>query len=262
MEFPEEFNFGEYCKWHNFHFPSDKSLAENLENFREAYFLCAESDIKTLKEYLLECKVELEQAYPGMILFSTIFSLPENNITQSQEYLKLFKEPTSIANKLWRKNRSSKSVCLANIEENILDLVRGSVSVNSLESCNILANHFKAKRKRKKYSSITSIVVEPEMKMNSGYFAYHIMIKFKSGRHFELQVYSQIVEKWRSLSHAIYKSSRLAPIERHINNTIESRIISLGHLFHLAECELARIEKEIEKKNKTRSYDNKKEVHQ
>lgn len=81
--------------------------------------------------------------------------------------------------------------------------------------------------------------------MASGYFAYHGLIKFKSGLLVELQIYSSLTNNWRKLSHKLYEKVRLNPKKNIDFGTSEARLISLGHLFHLVECELKRLEEEI-----------------
>ena len=51
--------------------------------------------------------------------------------------------------------------------------------------------------------------------------------------------------QWRKLSHALYELARVKPIEKHEFNSKESRLISLGHLLHLAECQLQTLREEF-----------------
>jgi ppGpp synthetase/RelA/SpoT-type nucleotidyltranferase len=92
--------------------------------------------------------------------------------------------------------------------------------------------------------SIASIHFGPEMKMESGYFAYHGLVRFKSGLVVEVQIYSELMRQWRRLSHSLYERARVEGIQKYEFNSKESRLISLGHLLHLAECQLEQLGQE------------------
>lgn len=164
-----------------------------------------------------------------------------------------FKKTSSIINKLWRnvKNKN-KFVKLADIKNEITDLIRTEVVGDTLTSCHFLAERIKFENihdkdlKARCEKAITKISFEPEMKMASGYFAYHILFRFIDGTIVEVQIYSAIVQKWRKLSHTLYQIARDAAID-HEFGAKESRLISLGHLFHLAECEIERLQDEFDK---------------
>ena len=77
------------------------------------------------------------------------------------------------------------------------------------------------------------------MKMASGYFAYHGIIEFNSGITIEVQIYSSLMSSWSKLSHKLYEKARIRTKNKELDfGTTETRLISLGHLLHLAECEL------------------------
>jgi hypothetical protein len=61
-------------------------------------------------------------------------------------------------------------------------------------------------------------------------------------------MYSALMSEWRKLSHLLYERVRLEPIPQHEFGSKESRLISLGHALHLAECEIQRLRQELEKK--------------
>ena len=82
------------------------------------------------------------------------------------------------------------------------------------------------------------------MKMASGYFAYHILITFSDNIIIEVQIFSSIIKKWRELSHTLYEITRVNQLNPEFGSK-ESRLISLGHLFHLAECEIERLQQEF-----------------
>ena len=174
--------------------------------------------------------------------------------TSSESYERLFKSWVSIINKLWRKNNGKKQkecVTLSNIKTEISDLIRTEIIGETLYSCQFLALRLERKcihdpALLKDYDEIVKkIAVEPEMKMSSGYFAYHVMFYFKSGNILEVQIYSSMMKKWRDLSHHLYEIVRLNPTNKPEFGTTESRMISLGHLLHLAECEIDRLQKEL-----------------
>jgi hypothetical protein len=50
-----------------------------------------------------------------------------------------------------------------------------------------------------------------------------------------------IMSEWRRISHMLYEQVRVKPIEHHEFGSKESRLISLGHMLHLAECEIQRL---------------------
>jgi ppGpp synthetase/RelA/SpoT-type nucleotidyltranferase len=84
------------------------------------------------------------------------------------------------------------------------------------------------------------------MKMASGYFAYHGQVDFASGLIIEIQIYSSLMKSWRKLSHKLYEKARVRTKAKQLDyGTTETRLISLGHLLHLAECELTRLDNEL-----------------
>ena len=83
------------------------------------------------------------------------------------------------------------------------------------------------------------------MKMESGYFAYHGEVRFRTGLIVEVQIYSELMRQWRRLSHVHYELARVESKQRHEFNSKESRLVSLGHLLHVAECELQQLAEEF-----------------
>ncbi|HCD2293916.1 TPA: hypothetical protein NBK09_005315, partial [Klebsiella pneumoniae] len=96
------------------------------------------------------------------------------------------------------------------------------------------------------FSNIREIKVEQEAKMASGYFAYHADVIYNDGIHVEIQIYSQLNEVWRGLSHKLYEKTRLQQDVEYGHGTSASRLVSLGHLLHLAECEAERLQSDLE----------------
>ncbi len=100
-------------------------------------------------------------------------------------------------------------------------------------------------KKDKWLKNIKSITVDEEMKMASGYFAFHGIISFENDINIEVQIYSNLTSAWRNLSHNLYEKVRSATrIEKEMGSP-ESRLISLGHLLYLAESEIERLQKEL-----------------
>lgn len=83
------------------------------------------------------------------------------------------------------------------------------------------------------------------MKMESGYFAYHGEVCFKGGLIVEVQIYSELMRQWRRRSHVYYERARVEGKQKHEFDSKESRLVSLGHLLHVAECELHKLAEEF-----------------
>ncbi|HBI7859350.1 TPA: hypothetical protein K8220_004185, partial [Escherichia coli] len=171
------------------------------------------------------------------------------------KYDDIFKSTTSIIDKLWRKNRNTTNyVKTTNIKENIKDLARSSVILSTHKFANDFSKALPNWREKLEwnhvalddFSNIIEIKVEQEAKMASGYFAYHADVIYDDGFHVEIQIYSQLNEVWRGLSHKLYEKTRLQQDVEYGHGTSASRLVSLGHLLHLAECEAERLQKELE----------------
>jgi len=92
---------------------------------------------------------------------------------------------------------------------------------------------------------LTDVTVDHELKMASGYFAYHCYFHFKEGFIVEMQIFSELSNYCRKLSHHIYEKLRDEAKEDFKFNDVESRMIAMGHLLYLADCELHNIEIEL-----------------
>ena len=144
-----------------------------------------------------------------------------------------------------------------NIKEEITDLVRTEIISETLGACKFLSEKLntdilsllEGNIKKDFIKYVKHIISEPEMKMYSGYFAYHGLVTFKSGVIVEFQIYSSLMKTWRELSKILYARIRLNPKSIHEFGTTESRLISLGHLLHIAECEITRLEDELNNPN-------------
>jgi ppGpp synthetase/RelA/SpoT-type nucleotidyltranferase len=254
IKFPEEFRAGDYVSWHIKHHPTDQNFEIRLDQLR--------SDLKTTAIQDLEALDRIMRYFFGFVKNESPINIGEFQFPlteaianpEGEGYDFLFKSFSSIVNKLWRKNKGRKladCVTLANIGSEITDLIRTEIITESLATCRVLAEKLDRRRIYDNQisalfdASVARISIEPEMKMSSGYFAYHVMFYFKSGNSVEVQIYSAMMKKWRDLSHHLYEKVRLAPSKKHNFGTMESRMVSLGHLLHLAECEIERLQDEI-----------------
>ena len=258
MPRPHPFAPDTYAVWHNAQFPADDPLLEKVEQLR-ADLLAGSRDALNALAKILDYAVtysgnEYLQATktPADYYVSLKDALAVKSV--SPAYDLLFKSTASIINKLWRKNNmDAPDVHLGNIGEGITDLVRTDVSAATLHSPAFLAQRMNAlpgiiyrSRIRKTFDDwIASIEFAPEMKMESGYFAYHGLVRFKRGLIVEVQIYSDLMRQWRKLSHSLYERARMEGIQKHEFNSKESRLISLGHLLHLAECQLQQLGEEF-----------------
>lgn len=254
--FPEIYNKEAYIAWHENHFSKDKNLLDEIDKLRTELKTSLKDDLTFInelfyflipasqKDYKIHYGAEFEFIIP---LKKVLIEYPSNR------YELLFKSTDSIINKLWRKNKINQSISLENIKTEITDLVRTEINCSTLTACSYVAQKLslenislpKSELKEKLEEKVENIEFEPEMKMASGYFAYHGIVKLKNGISIEVQIYSTLMGNWRKLSHKLYEKIRLSPISKHDYGTSESRLVSLGHLLHLAECEVERLEQEI-----------------
>lgn len=256
--YPQTFDKATYIAWHENKFPEDSKLENKLDALRKDLVKDLREDLKFLADllyYLIpacnnEYKIQHNTEFQFQIPLVSILDEPS-----SLQYELIFKSTDSIINKMWRKNKEEETLNLGNITQNINDLVRTEVICSTLAACEFISKRLALKNinlppdyhlKQTLDEKVHDIIFEPEMKMSSGYFAYHGLAKLKNGISIEIQIYSALTSNWRKLSHKLYDKVRLKPIEKHDFGTSESRLISLGHLLHLAECEVERLEKEIQ----------------
>ena len=259
MKFPKKFDKYEYIAWHENKFKDDIGLEQKLEDFRNNLKQSANSELEFISniiqsvssiasnEFRIQYGIALDVDLP---LIKTLINKKSSN----SEYNLLFKSVDSIINKLWRKNKQGEDIQISNIQENINDLVRTEITTPTLESCKFLAErlqrhniYFPDKKQEKEFKEKVKVIsFEPEMKMASGYFAYHGKVEFSSNLTVEVQIYSNLMKSWRKLSHKLYEKARVRTIDKQLDyGTTETRMISLGHLLHLAECELTRLDNEL-----------------
>jgi ppGpp synthetase/RelA/SpoT-type nucleotidyltranferase len=258
---PTPFSVDEYVRWHEEVCRKDRPLLGKLGKLREKMTAEARPDLELLEELLAYmftyAKNECKRPSGHEASYQTPLSACLATAAQPGFYDSLFKSVPSIVNKMWRKSTDEgPTVTLKNLASTITDLIRTDVCSETLDGAQFLALRmndlpallYDAQLKDQFNARIEAVSFEPEMKMASGYFAYHGLVHFKSGYVVEVQIYSALMSEWRKLSHLLYEQVRLAPIEQHEFGSKESRLISLGHLLHLAECEIQRLRQEMEGK--------------
>lgn len=260
---PTPYSLDGYVQWHEAAVEADRPVLARLGKLRDEMMVKARPDLDFLyqlltymftyarKEYRLARGQEADYQTP---LSEAISTGPGG--TPSPRYHDLFKSVPSVVNKMWRKADDEPGVTLSNILQSITDLIRTDVRTETLDGAQFLAHRmndlpgliYNEELRNQFAGRVESISFEPEMKMASGYFAYHGLVRFKSGYVVEVQIYSALMSEWRKLSHQLYERARLEPVAKHEFASPEARLISLGHALHLAECEIMRLRQEIEKK--------------
>lgn len=254
---PTPFSVQTYVDWHNAQVAADAPLVDNVTAARTALKADANSDLKLLSQILtymfVYSKNEFKHQHNMDVSYTTGLAASLVATATAQQYESLFKSVESIINKMWRKAKAAPTVTMANLLSQITDLIRTDVRTETLQGAQFLATRMKDLRNfiyddelRNLYDDrVESCICEPEMKMESGYFAYHALIRFKAGYAVEVQIYSAFMAEWRKLSHRLYEQVRIAPIDQHEYGTKETRLVSLGHMLHLAECEIERLSEEM-----------------
>jgi ppGpp synthetase/RelA/SpoT-type nucleotidyltranferase len=259
---PRSYSFDEYIKWHETVVVEDRSLAERLGTLRDEMMAKARPDLDFLYQLLTYMFTYSRNEYKRARGYEANYQTPLSDVlpmgpsgTPSHRYGELFKSVSSVVNKMWRKASDVPTVTIANIQQSIMDLIRTDVRTETLDGAQFLAHRmndlpellYHDELRSQFNDRIESISFEPEMKMASGYFAYHGLVWFRSGYVVEVQIYSALMSEWRKLSHQLYEQLRLEPIAKHEFASPEARLISLGHALHLAECEIMRLRQEIER---------------
>ncbi|UGA40183.1 hypothetical protein JOS77_13090 [Chromobacterium haemolyticum] len=255
LEFPQTYARDLYISWHNNSVPEDIDIVTRLDAIRSELKSSSHSSLATLSQLLTqikaftekECKVRFKGISQGQFSVPTTQFSPQPS---NKGFDLLFKSSDSILEKLWRKNlkRSANYASLRNLRLEITDLVRTSVVAPTLGHARLFAERLENWRDivdppdiEKYFAEIDRVEVDMESKLASGYFAFHSNVRFKSGLCIEVQIYSQLSEAWRSISHKLYETTRLKESLATGAGSAEARLVSLGHLLHLAECELDRL---------------------
>ncbi|WP_440877676.1 hypothetical protein [Vibrio natriegens] len=254
--------FSIYCKstyldWHKERVDTDVDLEKEIDDFRQSLKDNSSNELNSLVQLLsqIQSRTEPECKLQSGGLLAGEFLLPLNQISQNSDVL--YKPTSSIIEKLWRKNstRTGNFIGLDNLQQEINDLVRTSVVCRTLQQAKMYSERleewesFISEEARIQHlSDIVSVEVDKEAKAASGYFAYHSLVRFKSGLVVEVQLYSQLSSAWRNLSHALYEKSRVGNRADAKPGSADARMVSLGHMLHLAECELDRLVEEFKPK--------------
>jgi len=265
MNISEKYDVGKYNDWYNKTFQKKINIENEVEILINDIVKVLLSNIKITNDensiwsffqtFINDVALKVQLDNDDL----TFDILPEVTNYNPTEFRSLFGKPTnSIINKMWRKNnfeRGMDYIELSNIKDKMKDLIRFAIRTNSLKNSEILAHKFnsiiqlKDDPTYKEYwdKIIESIWVDTEMKTSTGYFAYHIYFKLKVGVIVEMQIYSILSDSWKKLSHKIYEAVRDEINVKYNFNDVHSRIISIGHLLYLADCELYNLEQELEK---------------
>lgn len=255
MNYPNTYSFNSYVDWHENTIESDNDLVQKLNQHME--LLKQNTDrLLYLSQLLDKINTVLLRAKQTNGEDIELFNC--NILLQAQilpyRYHEIFKSIESIVDKLWRKNKDTTDyITVENINSRIKDLIRSSVIVSTHSYAKDFSRTLNDWRRvfeinsiaPDDYQDISEIIVEQEAKMASGYFAYHVDVVYNDGVHVEIQIYSQLNEIWRSLSHKLYEKTRLQQNVEHGHGTSASRLVSLGHLLHLAECEAERLHDDL-----------------
>lgn len=255
MSYPQSYDFDQYVRWHEKNITEDISLVYKLNQLRDSLKEKRER-LQNLSELLSKLHTVLIRAKQtdGQDISILKCDIQLEEQLANEYYDHIFKSVNSIVDKLWRKNKDrSEYIRLDNIQKEIKDLVRSSVVVSSQSYARDFSQAVKDWRQKleineiplENYNDITVISVEQEAKMASGYFAYHVDVVYNDGMHIEIQIYSQLNEVWRKLSHKLYEKTRLSNHIEYGHGTSASRLVSLGHLLHLAECEAERLQGDL-----------------
>jgi ppGpp synthetase/RelA/SpoT-type nucleotidyltranferase len=252
--YPARYDRDRYVRWHEARFDDDAGLVGRLTALREELKVKAREDLALLGDMLTHLFWYARNEYPFSRRIPVDCASPLVDILarhNPDEYDGLFKPVESILDKLWRKNRAEPETQLRNISSHMTDLVRSEVVATTLDGA-----HFFSERLAKMGSLIPpdnpglrdrfdalidAVEVDSEAKMASGYFAYHACVRFRDGVVVELQVYSELMKTWRKLSHLEYERLRRGGESDVRFGSDQARLVSLGHLLHLAECEFQRL---------------------
>lgn len=255
---PIHFSVDAYIHWHEAEIAGDVPFRDKLTSLRSQLMVDVRQDLELLYKILTYmftyARNEFATAHQSEITYQTPLQNALLATSSAAAYESLFKPFDSIVNKMWRKSGEDRpAVEIDAVYDRITDLIRTDIRTDTLQSAEFLAHRMNGlpgflylDELRTAYEDrIVSCAFESEMKMASGYFAYHGLVKFKPGYSVEVQIYSALMAEWRRLSHLLYEQVRITPIEHHEFASKESRLISLGHMLHLAECEIQRLSKDM-----------------
>lgn len=259
VEIGDAFEKEQYIKWHN----ETVTPKQNIDNGLDALLHDAKDNAKEYLENAGNLLINIRNAANAEINVQEFpctkeeYKLPHDALSgkDKKEYESLFKSKDSILDKLWRKNRErdkSNYIGVDNIGENITDIIRTSVICPSLFHARMFSErlakweHFNSENR---ISKIAKVTVDDEAKLSSGYFAYHALIYFTDFPYsLEVQMFSRVTSVWRDLSHIVYELQRTGHKSNSKPGEATTRLVSLGHLLHIAECEMERLMRELSRK--------------
>lgn len=255
-----QYDKGAYINWHRENVEDIDFEAEVL-NLRESLKANSQEKLNTLAQLLMQIKerTEPECRIQSKGLLVGEFQLPTKSFSEqssSEGYDLLFKSTDSIIEKCWRKNAKRKDdyVSMNSLTSELTDLIRTSVVCPTLQHAEMFTERLSAWREflppediAEHFSTINTVDVDREAKPASGYFAYHVLVHFNDGLAIEVQFYSLLSSAWRNMSHKLYEKTRVGSSPFMGPGTPEARLISLGHMLHLAEFELNRLTEDLKK---------------
>lgn len=258
-EFPKEYKKEHYIDWHCNNFPQDVNFEQKLATIVSDVKVNSKEPLRILAKlnaYILNyCSEEYNSNNNSKIEYYSPLTIENLDFENHPLLSTLFKSNDSIINKMWRINKNTTDkITLDDLPNKMNDLVRTEVISSTLQGANYYAKkmgshmnfiHDKVLKDELAQQKL-KIHFNPRMYMDKGYFAYHGNITFRNGIQIEIQSYSDMMTYWRKLNHVFYEKLRNMPGDAYDFGETRSRLISLGHLLHLAECEILRIESELE----------------
>ena len=260
MTYPKEYSKKTYIDWHNKNVEASVNIEHEIESLIEEIKSTSQARLNHLAVlldrihsfHLLAMRSKKEDISDA----ETKIQLADK--LAGSDYDSLFKTTDSIFDKLWRKNKDrdeSNYITTKDIKNHFGDLVRTSIVTSTFSYAEHLATSISLWKdlirnlqvKPDDYNDIESIRTQQEAKMENGYFAYHLDVLYTDGLRVEVQIYSRLSEVWRSLSHKLYEKVRIGEDVTWGHGAAPSRLVSLGHLLHLAECEVQYLKEVITK---------------
>lgn len=255
----DAYNKENYLAWHNENVEGGANFEGLVTAMRDTLMAESEAKLEVLGQLLFQIKsrTEPEVRLQSRGLLSGEFDLPTKDFSKAfqHRYELLFKSTDSIIEKCWRKNalRKENFVGSVNMRAEITDLIRTSVICPTLAHAKMFTERLEAWRDyipedeiRNHFSTVRAVQVDKEAKPSSGYFAYHSLITISDDVPIEVQFYSVLSGAWRAMSHKLYEKTRVGESPVLHPGAPASRLISLGHLLHLAEYEVERLVEDLQ----------------
>jgi ppGpp synthetase/RelA/SpoT-type nucleotidyltranferase len=260
MNYPETFSTESFQRWYNKNVNSNVDLVQEIDQMRRdiASQIASKPKNESIWSQVQRLVSDLKSDVIGKRKSARFDNVPYSTVRNPDELLRNYVKSTeSIINKIWRKNKEvykfpKKLWTIENIKTKMNDIVRFSVKTDSLKTAELFADNIMKKVNTTSQQqflfeepSILDARIDNELKMSSGYFAYHCYFRVRGGITIEMQIFSELSNHWRTLSHKIYNELRNNPKDDYKFNDLESRVVSIGHLLYLADCELHNLETEL-----------------